>query len=562
LSEAYAIVQYLASNFCRSLNGNSAWEEAEVNQWVQFAHNEITRYNKTLLYPLLGFAEANPAQAQKDFNDVVQWVKVLNARLSGRTYLVGNGLTLADLEMFFALRFHFQMLFSEEVRSLFPHVTNWFSNLMVNENIVRCYGRTLLCKVAQVQFTVPQSEKLKLVGYKFSATVQRILAVAKFANAPVELENVNWGAPQREELRKNASTGTFPYLVTPNGVLSEAYAIVKYLLSTYNSSMLGNSAFERSQVNQWVEFSQQELMRHNKNVVYPILGFTQFNKEESDKSLKEVKEFLRIVNTQLTGKKYLTGSKLTVADLELFFVLRFYFTLVFAEDIRKNVFPNVTNWFVALAAEPQMVAAYGRTLLCKTPQKAAKVEAKKEEPKKAEVKKPAAAEKPAEEKKKGNPLDLLPPAKLVLDDFKREFLNSKDKPAVLKETFWPKYDANDYSLYYMKYDKLPTEGKILFRTKNSMSFFLQKLNDFRKYSFAAHGIYGTEGDYDIKGVWMWRGNGIPEEFRQHESFEYMMLRKLDASNEEDRKLVEEYWLNTDAEQTVEGIPVGYVETFR
>ena len=64
----------------------------------------------------------------------------------------------------------------------------------------------------------------------------------------------------------------------------------------------------------------------------------------------------------------------------------------------------------------------------------------------------------------------------IYDDFKREFLNSKDQPAVLKDNFWPNYDANDYSIYWMKYDKLPCEGKILFRTCNSMSFFLQKLN--------------------------------------------------------------------------------------
>ena len=100
---------------------------------------------------------------------------------------------------------------------------------------------------------------------------------------------------------------------------------------------------------------------------------------------------------------------------------------------------------------------------------------------------------------------------MVLDDFKREFLNSKDQLSVLRNSFWPNYDANDYSIYWMKYDKLPSEGKILFRTCNSMSFFLQKLSEFRKYTFAAHGIYGVEGDYDIKGVWMWRGNGIPEE---------------------------------------------------
>ena len=52
--------------------------------------------------------------------------------------------------------------------------------------------------------------------------MQRIMATAKFANAPVVLENVNWGAAEREQLKRNSSTETFPYLVTPDGNLSEA----------------------------------------------------------------------------------------------------------------------------------------------------------------------------------------------------------------------------------------------------------------------------------------------------------------------------------------------------
>jgi elongation factor 1-gamma len=345
------------------------------------------------------------------------------------------------------------------------------------------------------------------------------MAVAKYAGAPVELVNVDKDDSARTELVNKSQTGTFPYLETPHGTLSEAYAIIKYLLNNYNATMLGDSAFEKAQINQWVEFSHNELSRHHRAILYPILGFVEFDKDSSDKGLKEVKEFLKVVNAHLNGKKYLMGNKCTVADLELFFTVKMYCTLVFPEEIRKSLFPHITTWFVSIAAEPQMLAAYGRTLLCKVPQKSAKGLVKKEEPKKAaEAKKPAEAKKALDDgteeksqKKKANPLDLLPPPKLVLDDFKKLFLNSKDQAGVLKDNFWPNYDAKDYSIYWMKYDKLPSEGKILFRTSNSMSFFLQKLAEFRKYTFAAHGIYGVEGDYDIKGVWMWRGVGIPEE---------------------------------------------------
>jgi len=565
LSEAYAIIQYLAATHNEKLNGANKSEQSTVNQWVQFAQNEITRYNKDLIYPILGFTEHNAADAQKANKEIVQWVKVLDAHLAGKSFIVGNAITLADLEMFFSLRFYMQLVFAEETRNLFPNVVAWFSKLMVNPHIVSCYGRTALCKVAQKAAVV---QKMKLVGHKFSATVQRIMAVVKYANAPIVLENVNWGAPERETLKNNTQTGTFPYLETPNGTISETYAIIKYILNNFNTSMMGETPFQKAQINQWVEYSHQELSRHHKACLYPILGFLEFNKEESDKGLKEVKEFLKLLNVQLKGKKYLCGDKCSVADLELFFTTKFYFSLVFPEEVRKNMFPNVTSWFVSLAAEEQMMSAYGRTLLCKIPQKCPKImfkkaeEKKVAEPKKAAEAKPAVAAEDKPEKKKANPLDILPAPKLVLDDFKKEFLNSKDQPAVLKNMFWPNYNDTDYSLYFMKYDKLPSEGKILFRTKNSMSMFLQKLSEFRKYTFSAHGIYGVEDNYDIKGVWMWRGVGVPQEFTQHESAEYMMLRKLDPTSEADRTLLESYWLNIDEGKMVDGSPVAYAETFK
>merc|ERR1711957_1103546 len=314
VSEAFAIIQHLAANFNEKLNGANAWDRAQVNQWV----------------------------------------KVLDAHLAGKSFIVGNEITLADLEMFFPLRFYMQLVFVEETRNMIPNVVAWFSKLMVNPHIVSSYGRTVLCKVAQVAPVLP---KLKLVGYKFSSTVQRILAVAKYANAPVVLENTNWGSSERDTLKQNTKTGTFPYLVTPHGNISEAFAITKYLLNNYAPQMMGESPFEKAQINQWVEYSHQELSRNHRALLSPIFGHLEFDKESSDKGLKEVKEFLKCVDVQLKGKKYLMGSKMTVGDLELFNTIRWYFTLFFPEEVRKNIFPNVTSWFVALAAEPQMIAS-------------------------------------------------------------------------------------------------------------------------------------------------------------------------------------------------------------
>jgi elongation factor 1-gamma len=406
---------------------------------------------------------------------------------------------------------------------------------------------------------------LKLVGYKFSPSTQSVLAIAKFANAPVTLDNINWGDAKREELKKNSPTATFPYLETSQGVISETRNISEFLAESFNAPLLGNTPFERAQVRQWIDFAANEIARHSKNLIYPLFGFVEYNKQEADQSMKDVKEWLKVLEKQLQGKQYIVGNNVTLADLALHSVLRSYFMFVFVEEIRKSLFPSITAWITNLASSEHLTKVFGRFLLCKTPQKAPKIEKPKEEPKKKEEPKPKATEATGEEeapkKKKANPLDLLPPTEFVLDDFKKEFLNTTEKKAVM-DRFWNKFDANGYSLWWMQYQKLPSEGKILFKTNNSSSFFLQKLDSFRKYSFSAHGVYGTEGNYEIRGVWMWRGTDIPEEVKNHDSFPYMDIKKLDPSKPEDRKLVEDYWLNLKEGDMVDVLPVAELVTFK
>jgi elongation factor 1-gamma len=336
----------------------------------------------------------------------------------------------------------------------------------------------------------------------------------------LKVQNVTWDDKNRDSVKKNSATATLPYLETSKGNISEAFAIIQFLVGSSNPALLGNGAWEKSQVDQWVDFAQMDLGKNNFAAVYHLFGWTEYNKEKSDAALKDIKDHLTVLNNHLSGEDFIVGNSYTLADLELFYILKNYWQYIFVEEIRKNQFRNISSWFAKLMSNAHIQAAYGRILLCKAPQKTPKVEAKKEAKKAEKTEAPAAkSEKPKategddedkSAKKKVNPLDLLAPSAFVFDDFKREFMNSKDRASVMVD-FWKKFDANGYSLWTMKYDKLPSEGKILFRTRNSLSFFLQKLDCFRKYSFGAHGIYGVEGDYEIQGCWMWRGTEIPEE---------------------------------------------------
>ncbi len=187
-----------------------------------------------------------------------------------------------------------------------------------------------------------------------------------------------------------------------------------------------------------------------------------------------------------------------------------------------------------------------------------KEEKKKEEKKEKKEEKPQETEEP--KKKKVNPLDELPKSRLELEVFKRAFLNNKDKEDAMKK-FWEIYDPEGYSLWRLEYQNLPSECKVLFRTSNSKGMFLQKCDAVRRYAFAVHGVYGVEGDYKIRGLWMFRGLDVPQEMKDNDLYEYITFTKLDHNKKEDRDLVHDYWTKLNETDEVEGRKCADVEYF-
>ena len=410
---------------------------------------------------------------------------------------------------------------------------------------------------------------LKLVGYRFSPTVQEVLHVVEASKAPVELQNVDWDDKEtREKLLPKSPTGTLPYLETEEGLLSESKAIEIYLAEKYKPELLGKDDLEKAQVRQWMDFASFELGDCAQKLVYPIFGWKPFCKESADEANMRIKEFMKALDQQVKGKRYAFGEELTLADIALFNKLKFFFQLVFPKGFREKVCPNVNDWFLRVLNTPETDKVYGTVLLCNQPlkpfiseKKEEKKEDKKKETKKKEEKpkeeKPKEEEKP---KKKQNPLDLLPPSKLELETFKRAFLNNKDKEDAMKK-FWEVYDPEGYSLWHLEYQNLPTECKVLFRTSNSKGMFLQKCDALRRYAFATHGVYGVEDDYKIRGVWMFRGLEIPQEMKDNDLYEYITFTRLDPNKEEDKKLVHDYWTKLNETDEVEGRKCADVDYF-
>ena len=338
----------------------------------------------------------------------------------------------------------------------------------------------------------------------------------------------------RNSYAQKTPTLTLPFLETKEGNISQSISIETFLSKKYKPEILGSNTFEKAKINQWIEFASCEIQNCAKELIYPIFKGKIENKGNNDNSTdKQLKKYLALLEKEFKkGNKYIMGNRITLADIVLFRYLRFFFMFYLTEKIRNSLCPKLTSWFENIMNSQEAIEAYGRTLLCK----------KQLKPMDIKIEKNKNLNKNKKEIiKEKNPLDSLPPSKFDIKQFKKDFFEDNNKKNVM-ENFWKEFDNKGYSLWLIEYNNIESEGKKLFRMKNSKNFFLERIDDdFKNYAFGVHGVYGNNNEYKVKGVWMWRGLDIPEEIKDNEYFEYLKIKKLRNENDQDKKLIEDYW---------------------
>ena len=368
---------------------------------------------------------------------------------------------------------------------------------------------------------------------------------------------------KRNSLVNKIPTTTFPFLETEKGNISQSNAIIKYLCEKYKPELLGENIFEKCKIIQWIEFANNEIFKCNKNIIYPIFGWNNLNKEDYNKDNNKIKEYLKIIEKELENKEYIIGNKISIADIKLFSSLRYLMILYLPEQMRNKLYPKINKWYEKIMNTSEAINAYGRTILCKNiikpyngiinkniekidnnqkKDKKENIQKNKEIKKEKEPYIPSILELPRYNIKpiENNILDLLPESKFDLDKFKIEFLKNNNKKNGMKY-FWKNYDPDGYSLWFIEYNNDINECITLFRTCIIKGNILEQLKYFKKYCFGVLGVYGNDSDYKIRGCLLWRGNEIPEEIKNIDCYNKLNIRKLDYNQKKDQQLVHDYW---------------------
>lgn len=387
----------------------------------------------------------------------------------------------------------------------------------------------------------------------------KALIAAEYSGVKVELvKNFEMGVSNKSpEFLKMNPIGKVPVLETPDGPVFESNAIARYVTRLKaDNPLYGSTLIEYAHIEQWIDFGSLEIDANILRWFIPRIGFAVYLPPAEEAAISALKRALDALNTHLASNTYLVGHSVTLADIIMTCNLVMGFSRVMTKSFTSE-FPHVERYFWTMVNQPNFRKILGEVKQAESvppvqsakkpsqpkepkhkdePKKEAKKETKKEpaKPKVAE----AAEEEEAPKPKPKNPLDLLPPSKMVLDDWKRLYSNTKTNfREVAIKGFWDMYDPEGYSLWFCDY-KYNDENTVSFVTLNKVTGFLQRMDLARKYAFGKMLIVGSEAPFKVKGLWLFRGQEIPQfvidECYDMELYEW---KKVDLSDEAQKERV-------------------------
>ena len=394
---------------------------------------------------------------------------------------------------------------------------------------------------------------LILHATKANKNAFKTLIAAEYSGVQVELApNFEMGVSNKTpEFLKMNPIGKVPVLETPDGPVFESNAIARYVARLKgDNALFSSSAIDNAHIDQWIDFSSLEIDANLMKLLLPRLGFAPYLPPVEEGANSALKRAFEALNTHLASNTYLVGHSVTLADIITTCNLYLGFSQLLVKSFTSE-FPHVERYFWTLVNQPNFRKILGQVKQteavppipsAKKPSQSKESKPKpKDEPKKAakpEPKQEAEPEEEAPKPKPKNPLDLLPPSKMILDDWKRLYSNTKTNfREVAIKGFWDMYDPEGYSLWFCDY-KYNDENSVSFVTLNKVGGFLQRMDLARKYAFGKMLVIGSQAPFKVKGLWLFRGQEIPK-FVIDECYDMELYdwTKVDISDETQKERV-------------------------
>lgn len=126
--ESLAILRYIARK-STSLYGKNVWEQAEVENWLHLVISELDPFVIEYIRAIGG----HQFQTKDRFNQIVKtlkdWSKSFDEYIKGKSYIVGDQVTIADISVANSYTWLFKLLLDDKTRPQLPNLLAWFQKV-------------------------------------------------------------------------------------------------------------------------------------------------------------------------------------------------------------------------------------------------------------------------------------------------------------------------------------------------------------------------------------------------------------------------------------------------
>lgn len=314
-----------------------------------------------------------------------------------------------------------------------------------------------------------------------------------------------------------------------------------------NTKLYGSDAKTAAQIDQWVQFTDDELTNHAIGLFILYKGYMPYNKTADTHHTEAIHRSLAYLEKHLAGQTFVVGHRLTAADLTLASTLFTLFTGFLGASSRAK-YPHTQRYYTNVVNQRAVGGAI--PLDAEFAAEDAKfVPPKKEKPAKAEQPKAAAApaaaaaagnnedDEPKAAPPAKNPLDALPKSSFVMNDWKVCYSN-KDTRSEAIPWFHEHFDKEGWSVWRFDF-KYNDELTQVFMSTNQIGGFFTRLEATRKYVMGTGGVFGTANDSVIAGVVVLRGQEWEPVLGVAPDIDSYSVSRLDLDKPEDKKFFED-----------------------
>jgi len=202
--ESNSILRFVA-RAGKKLYGSSDYEASLVDQWLDFAQNEIQLPGDAWLYPIWEYVPNNAEATNKAKSDIRRVMSVLNGHLATRTFVVGERLSIADIGLVCALYPLYVEVLDNKTRKPFGNVNRWYKTCINQPEFKKVLGTLAFCEKMRVAPAAPAAAAAKPAAKPAAAPAKK---KAKKKDEFAELPKTNFDLEEWKRIYSNQDTKT------------------------------------------------------------------------------------------------------------------------------------------------------------------------------------------------------------------------------------------------------------------------------------------------------------------------------------------------------------------